>query len=68
MNDQGVSALKLPIGRGAIESSICRVVNLRLKSPCIFWHEDTTNEMLMLRSYYKAGRWDTLKNLEFKAA
>ena len=61
MNYQAVSNLKLPIGSGAIESSIRRVINLRMKSPCIFWHEDTANEMLMLRSYYKAGRWDTLK-------
>ena len=58
MNYEKVSSLKLPIGSGAMESSIRRVVNMRLKGPCIFWSKDSANEMLMLRSYYKAGRWD----------
>src|SRR6266567_5447032 len=30
-------ALKLPIGSGAIESAVRRVVNLRLKGPSLFW-------------------------------
>jgi hypothetical protein len=55
----------LPIGSGAVESGIRRVVNLRLKGPGIFWHEDTADAMLMLRSYYKAGRWNTLENMVF---
>src|SRR5208337_1008382 len=33
-----IAALKLPIGSGAIESAIRRVVNLRLKGPSIYWH------------------------------
>lgn len=45
-------ALGLPIGSGAIESAIRRVVNLRLKSPCLYWNEDTAMSMLLLRSYY----------------
>ena len=53
----------LPIGSGAVESAIRRVVNLRLKGPGIFWHEDCADAMLMLRSYYKAGRWNSLKNM-----
>lgn len=53
----------LPIGSGAVESSIRRVINLRLKGPGIFWHEDTADAMLMLRSFYKAGRWKLLKNM-----
>jgi hypothetical protein len=53
----------LPIGSGAVESGIRRVVNLRLKGPGIFWHEDSADAMLMLRSYYKAGRWNMLKNM-----
>jgi len=56
-------ALNLPIGSGAIESSIRRVVNLRLKGPCIFWCKENVEKMLMLRSYYKAGRWDCLKQM-----
>jgi len=31
----------------------------------MFWCEDTAQEMLMLRSYYKAGRWEMLKKLAF---
>jgi hypothetical protein len=50
----------LPIGSGPMESAIRRVVNLRLKGAGIFWHEHNANAMLLLRSYYKAGRWTTL--------
>lgn len=63
-----VSALNLPIGSGAVESAIRRVINLRLKGPGIFWHEDTAGEMLMLRCYYKAGRWGLLKKMAFGSA
>ena len=56
-----VRAKNLPIGSGAIESAMRRVVNLRMKSPCIFWGEETASEMLLLRAYYKAGRWESLK-------
>lgn len=56
---------KLPIGSGAVESAVRRVINLRLKGPGIFWHEDSAEAMLMLRSYYKAGRWNTLKNMAY---
>ncbi len=58
-----VKALNLPIGSGAIESSIRRVVNLRLKGPCIFWYKENAEKILMLRSYYKAGRWNCLKQM-----
>ena len=53
----------LPIGSGAVESGIRRVVNLRLKGPGIFWHEETAEAMFLLRSFYKAGRWKLLKNI-----
>jgi hypothetical protein len=56
-----VAALKLPIGSGAIESAIRRVVNLRLKGPSIYWHKESAEAALLLRSYYKAGRWDHLE-------
>ena len=55
-----------PIGSGAVESGIRRVVNLRLKGAGIFWHEDSANAMLLLRSYYKAGRWNLLKSIACK--
>src|SRR4051812_18605644 len=56
-----VAALKLPIGSGAIESAIRRVVNLRLKGPSIYWHEKSAEAVLLLRSYYKAGRWNHIE-------
>ena len=58
-----VKALNLPIGSGAIESSIRRVVNLRLKGPCTFWYRENAEKMIMLRSFYKAGRWSCLKQM-----
>ena len=56
---------KLPLGSGAIESAMRRVVNLRLKGAGIFWHEDSANALLLLRSYYKAGRTQDLSRLAF---
>ena len=56
-----IAALKLPIGSGAIESAIRRVVNLRLKGPSISWHKTSAEAVLLLRSYYKAGRWNHLE-------
>jgi hypothetical protein len=58
-----LKALRLPIGSGAIESAVRRVINLRLKGPCIFWYKENAEKMLMLRSYYKAGRWSLLKQM-----
>ena len=56
-------AMKLPIGSGAIESTVRRVVNLRLKGPSIFWCRTSAEAILLLRSYYKAGRWNLLKHM-----
>jgi hypothetical protein len=56
-------ALKLPIGSGAVESTVRRVVNLRLKGPSIFWCRASAEAILLLRSYYKAGRWNLLKRM-----
>lgn len=58
-----LSAMKLPIGSGAIESTVRRVVNLRLKGPSIFWCRASAEAILLLRSYYKAGRWNLLKRI-----
>lgn len=66
MRYQQVARWQLPIGSGAMESSIRRVVNLRLKGAGIYWLEESANEMLMLRCYYKAGRWDMMKKLAFQ--
>lgn len=58
-----VKALNLPIGSGAIESSIRRVVNLRLKGPCTFGYRENVETLIMLRSYYKSVRWNYLKQI-----
>jgi hypothetical protein len=65
MNYKMIADLKLPIGSGAMESAIRRVVNLRLKGASIYWLAETAEAMLMLRSYYKAGRWNLLEQLSF---
>ena len=56
-------AMKLPIGSGAIESAVRRVINLRLKGPSLFWCRASAEAILLLRSYYKAGRWNILKRM-----
>lgn len=37
---------KLPVGSGAIESAIRRVINLRMKGNSIFWNEENAEGML----------------------
>ena len=56
-------AMKMPIGSGAIESTVRRVVNLRLKGASLFWCRASAEAILLLRSYYKAGRWNLLKHM-----
>ena len=63
MDYPGAHALNLPIGSGAVESAVRRVINLRLKGPCIFWHRENAEKILMLRAFYKAGRWNLLKTM-----
>lgn len=55
----------LSIGSGAVESAIRRVINLRLKGPGTIWNEEGAQEMLMLRSFFKAGRWSQLERWAF---
>lgn len=55
----------LPLGSGAMESAIRRVVNLKLKGASIYWLRENAEAILLLRSYFKAGRWDMLKQLAF---
>ncbi len=56
-------AMKLPIGSGAIERAVRRVIHLRLKGPSLFWCRASAEAILLLRSYYKAGRWKMLKQM-----
>ncbi len=55
-----VRSTKLPIGSGTMESTVRRVVNLRLKGASIYWDESHAEAMLLLRSYYKAKHWKVL--------
>ena len=61
LNHAAVAAKKLPVGSGSMESTVPRVVNRRLKGTGIFWHEESANAMFLLRSYYKARRWNLLE-------
>ncbi len=60
-----VASLNLPIGSGAMESAIRRIVNLRLKGPSIFWCKHNAEAILLLRAFYKTGRWKQLKSWAF---
>ncbi len=52
---------KFPIGSGVIESTIRRVVNLRLKGASVYWKESSAEDMLLLRCLYKANRWQSIE-------
>src|SRR5205807_1019661 len=47
----------LPLGSGAIESAMRRVVNLRLKGATLFWHKDSAEAVLLLRCFAKSRRF-----------
>jgi hypothetical protein len=51
---------KMPIGSGAIESAIRRVVNLRVKSNSTYWLRENAETMIRLRAWLKAGRAEEL--------
>ena len=63
-----IRKLGLPIGTGAVESAIRRIVNLRLKSPGTFWRPENAERMLYLRCRAKAGRWDEVERALHRAA
>ena len=48
----------LPLGSGAIESSIRRAINMRLKNNGTFWLEENAESMLQLRALVISDRWD----------
>ena len=48
---------KLPLGSGAIESAVRRVINLRMKGNSIFWKEANAEAMLVLRGLVLSRRW-----------
>ena len=50
----------VPLGSGAIESTIRRVINLRLKGNGIYWTEDNAEAILQLRAAVVSGRWEEI--------
>ncbi|MFO0868137.1 MAG: hypothetical protein U0935_04255 [Pirellulales bacterium] len=50
--------LGIPLGSGAIESGIRRVINLRMKNNATFWREENAEIMLQLRAQVISKRWD----------
>jgi hypothetical protein len=48
----------IPLGSGAIESAIRRVVNLRLKGNSLAWYQENAEGMLTLRCLVLSNRWD----------
>jgi hypothetical protein len=51
---------RLPMGSGAIESTIRRVINLRLKGSGIFWTEENAEAVFQLRAALLSGRWEEM--------
>jgi hypothetical protein len=52
-------APNIPLGSGAVESCVRRLVNLRMKGNSIFWRLDNAERLLFLRGQLLAGRWDS---------
>jgi hypothetical protein len=50
----------VPLGSGAIESTIRRVINLRLKGTSIFWTEENAEAVFQLRAAVVSGRWEEI--------
>jgi len=57
----------LPNGSGVVESSVRRVINLRLKGASINWLEEHAEGVLHLRAHAKSGRWDELEAAVFES-
>lgn len=52
--------LGLPMGSGAVESAIRRVINLRVKGPGLLWYEQNAEGMILMRAAALTGRWQEL--------
>jgi hypothetical protein len=51
-------AIGIPLGSGSVESSIRRVINLRLKGNAMYWLQDNAESMMQLRALVVTNRWD----------
>jgi len=47
----------IPLGSGAVESCIRRVINLRLKGNSIYWRPDNSEALLHSRAQLLSGHW-----------
>ena len=45
---------------GAIESTIRRVINLRLKGNSVYWTEENAEAVFQLRAAVVSGRWEEI--------
>jgi len=52
----------VPVGSGAVESAVRRVINLRMKVASIVWEEGHAEGILHLRAHAKSGRWHELEH------
>lgn len=57
MRYQLFERLGLPLGSGAVESCIRRVVNLRMKGNSMYWRADNGEALLHSRAQLLSGRW-----------
>jgi hypothetical protein len=58
-----------PLGSGAVESAVRRVINLRLKGNGIYWREENAEAMLVLRATALTGRWEeTMERVQAEMA
>lgn len=51
---------KLPIGSGAVESAIRRIVNLRVKGAGMFWTPENAEAVIYLRAQALTERWEEM--------
>ena len=51
---------RLPLGSGAIESAIQRVINQRIKSNGIFWKPENAELVMHMRAQFKTGRFEEM--------
>jgi len=56
MDDSASRRHQLPIGSGAIESDMRRVINLRVRSNSTYWLREHAATLLRLRAWIKSGR------------
>ena len=50
----------IPCGSGAIESTVRRVINLRLKSNAIYWLAENAEGVFSIRAALLCDRWDEI--------